>query len=71
MNITKKDVLCIILLLFNICIAYAITVPLGIQNQILVQSYTATNYCITYEVIIWVVLSFIGGLVIEKVEQGY
>ena len=56
-------------MLVNIGIAYIITNFLGIQNQILFQSYTATNYCITYEVIIWFILSFIGAYIIEKVEQ--
>ncbi len=68
MNIRCKDILCIILMLINIGIAYAITVSLGIQNQILWQSLTAMNYCITYEIIIWFALSLIEGLVIEKVE---
>lgn len=72
MNIAKQDVLCIVLMILNICIAYMITIPLGIQNQILFQSFTATNYCITYEVIIWFVLSLIGASIIEnKVGQDY
>lgn len=70
MNRRLYDVLCCILILLNIGVAYAITVPLGIQNQILWQSYTAMNYCITYEIIIWFTLTFIEGLVIEKIEQG-
>lgn len=70
--ITKEDVLCIILMILNIGIAYMITIPLGIQNQVLVQSFTATAYCITYEVIIWFVLSLIGvGIVENKVGQDY
>lgn len=71
MTITKEDVLCIILMILNIGIAYMITIPLGIQNQILFQSYSATAYCITYEVIIWFVLSLIGAGIIEKVGQCY
>lgn len=72
MNIAKQDVLCIVLMILNIGIAYMITIPLGIQNQILFQSFTATNYCITYEVIIWFVLSLIGASIIEnKVGQDY
>ncbi len=70
MSISKQDVLAVVLMLLNIGIAYMITIPLGIQNQILFQSYTATNYCITYEIIIWFALSFIGAFIIEKVEQG-
>lgn len=72
MSINKEDVLCIILMILNIGIAYMITIPLGIKNQILFQSYTATKYCITYEVIIWFVLSLIGAGIIEnKVGQDY
>ena len=46
--------------LINIAIAYLITTALGIQNVILYQSLTATQYVITYEIIIWFILSFIG-----------
>ena len=47
--------------LINIAIAYLITTALGIQNVILYQSLTATQYVITYEIIIWFVLSLIGA----------
>ncbi len=47
--------------LINIAIAYLITTALGIQNVILYQSLTATQYVITYEIIIWFILSFIGA----------
>ena len=71
MYITKEDVLCIILMILNIGIAYMITIPLGIQNQVLVQSFSTTYY-ITYEVIIWFVLSLIGvGIIENKVGQDY
>lgn len=54
--------------MLNIGIAYAITVPFGIQNQILWQSsFTAMYYAITYEVIIWFILTFIEGLFIDRI----
>ena len=37
-------------------IAYSITSLLGIKNIVLLQSMTALNYTITYEIIIWYVL---------------
>lgn len=46
--------------IINFAIAYFITTALGIQNVILYQSLTATQYIITYEIIIWFVLSLIG-----------
>ena len=47
--------------LINNAIAYLITTSLGIQNVILYKSITATQYVITYEIIIWFILSFIGA----------
>ena len=43
--------------IINFAIAYFITTALGIQNVILYQSLTATQYIITYEIIRWFVLS--------------
>lgn len=59
----------IVFLILNICIAYAITIPLGIQNVILYKSLTAMSYDISYEVIIWFILSFIEAFVYEKLIQ--
>lgn len=59
----------IVFLILNICIAYAITIPLGIQNVILYKSLTAMSYDISYEVIIWFILSFIEAFVYEKMIQ--
>lgn len=65
-----KELICVIVfLILNICIAYAITIPLGIQNVILYKSLTAMSYDISYEVIIWFILSFIEAFVYEKLIQ--
>ena len=45
--------------IINIGIAYFITSSLGIQNVILLQSYTAMNYVITYEVLIFLTLFYV------------
>lgn len=55
--------------IFNIIIAYDITIALGIQNIILYKSLTAMSYDISYEVIIWFILSFIEAFVYEKIIQ--
>ena len=55
--------------IFNIIIAYDITIALGIQNIILYKSLTAMSYYISYEVIIWFILSFIEAFVYEKIIQ--
>lgn len=55
----KKNIGIILALLINIPIAYFITLILGIQNIVLLQSMTTLNYTITYEVIIWFVLILI------------
>lgn len=68
MSSRSKNILVVLLLMLNIGIAYAITVPFGIQNQILWQSsFTAMYYAITYEVIIWFILTFIEGLFIDRI----
>lgn len=69
----KKDIKeligVIIFSIINICIAYAITIPLGIQNVILYKSLTAMSYDISYEVIIWFILSFTEALIFENITQ--
>lgn len=59
----------IVFSIFNIIIAYDITIALGIQNIILYKSLTAMSYDISYEVIIWFILSFIEAFVYEKIIQ--
>ena len=62
----KEIIGIIIFCIINILIAYLITTSLGVKDTILYQSLTATNYTITYEVIIWFVLSLIEALIYEK-----
>lgn len=52
----------------NFGIAYAITIPLSIQNKILFESISA-NYVITYEVIIWFILSLTEAFIYEKIKS--
>lgn len=55
-----KDLLIFIIFsIINISIAYMITSYFGIQNIILYQCLTAMQYTITYEVIIFFVLSIV------------
>lgn len=55
----KELIIILIFSIINICIAYFITLNLGIQNRILFILYTAFQQNITYEVLIFMFLSFI------------
>ena len=55
--------------ILNILVAYAITSILGIKNIILFQSLTASQYTITYEVIIVFILAIIEALICEKIAR--
>ena len=55
----KKKILLVVALILNIFIAYGITTLLNIKNVVLFQSMTAMNYTLTYEVIIWFVLTLL------------
>ncbi len=48
----KEIALIVVFTIINIAIAYLITTSLGIQNIILFKSLTATEYVITYEILI-------------------
>lgn len=65
----KKNICIIIALLFNILIAYLTTSVLGIQNIVLLQSMTALNYTITYEIVIWFVLILIEYVIYKTVKK--
>jgi len=55
----------------NVVIAYLITTALGIQNIVLYQSVTAMQHTITYEILIFMALSFVECLVYHyKYEIG-
>lgn len=49
--------------ILNIIIAYLVTTALEIQNIILYQTLSAMQYVITYEVLIFMALSFMECLV--------
>lgn len=59
----KELIIMLIFLIINICIAYFITFNLGIQNTILFRTYTAFQQDITYEVLIFMFLSFIEAFI--------
>ena len=67
-----KDLLIFIIFsIINISIAYMITSYFGIQNIILYQSLTAMQYTITYEVIIFFVLSLVEATVYHYKYEIY
>lgn len=59
----KELIIMLIFSIINICIAYFITFSLGIQNTILFRTYTAVQQDITYEVLIFMFLSFIESFI--------
>ena len=67
-----KDLLIFIIFsIINISIAYMITSYFGIQNIILYQSLTAMQYTITYEVIIFFVLSLVEATIYHYKYEIY
>lgn len=67
-----KDLLIFIIFsIINISIAYMITSYFGIQNIILFQSLTAMQYTITYEVIIFFVLSIVEATIYHYKYEIY
>ncbi|MBP5426688.1 MAG: hypothetical protein J6Y29_02150 [Clostridiales bacterium] len=63
----KETIGVVFFAILNIIIAYFITALLNIQDIILYQSLTATRYNITYEIIIWFLLSLTGAIIYEKI----
>ena len=63
---TKELIGCVLFAILNIIIAYLITTPLNIKDVVLYQSLTATNYIITYEVMIWFILGLSEAYIYEK-----
>lgn len=59
----KELIIMLIFSIINICIAYFITFSLGIQNTILYRTYTSIQQDITYEVLIYMFLSFIEAFI--------
>ena len=67
-----KDLLIFIIFsIINISIAYMITSYFGIQNIILYQSLSAMQYTITYEVIIFFVLSLVEATIYHYKYEIY
>lgn len=65
-NYTKKENIFIVtIMLINILFAYLITYAYGVTNVVLYESYSATGYMITYEVLIWYTLSIIESVIFE------
>ena len=59
----KELIIMLIFSIINICIAYFITFSLGIQNTILYRTYTSIQQDITYEILIFIFLSFIEAFI--------
>ena len=67
----KDLIIFIIFSIINISIAYMITSYFGIQNIILYQSLSALQYTITYEVIIFFVLSLVEATIYHYKYEIY
>lgn len=66
----KKKILLVVALILNIFIAYGITTLLNIKNVVLFQSMTAMNYTLTYEVIIWFVLTLLEYALYKYIKKS-
>ena len=65
----KKNILLVVALILNIFIAYGITTLLNIKNVVLFQSIIAMNYTLTYEVIIWFVLTLLEYTIYKYIKK--
>jgi len=69
-NYTKKENIFIItIMIINIVIAYLITFAYDVTNVVLYESFSATGYMITYEVLIWYTLSFLESGIFELYKR--
>lgn len=66
----KRKILLVVALILNIFIAYGITTLLNIKNVVLFQSMTAMNYTLTYEVIIWFVLTLLEYALYKYIKKS-
>ena len=64
-NKIKEVIGIIIFAIVNILIAYLITIKLGIANTVVIRTFSALYSEITWEVIIFLGLSFIEALIYE------
>lgn len=67
----KKNILLIVALISNFFMAYGITTLFNIKNVVLFQSMTAMNYTLTYEVIIWFILTLLEYSVYKYIMLKY
>ena len=65
----KKNILLVVALILNIFIAYGITTLLNIKNVVLFQSIIVMNYTLTYEVIIWFVLTLLEYAIYKFIKK--
>lgn len=64
-NKIKELIRVIIFATLNILVAYLITVKLGIENTVIIRTFSALYGDITWEVIIFLGLSFIEAIIYE------
>lgn len=62
-----KNIVLIIVLLLNVFISYGITTIFNIKNAVLFQPLTSMNYTLTYEVIIWFILTIFEYIVYKYI----
>lgn len=62
-----KNIVLIIVLLLNVFISYGITTIFNIKNVVLFQPLTSMNYTLTYEVIIWFILTIFEYIVFKYI----
>lgn len=69
MNNTRKQILIfIVFFVIDLLIAYTITGLLGVQNTIIIQSFTYMGD-ITYEVLICLLLVFVESTILDYIEK--
>lgn len=69
-NELKQLLVIILLFIVDIAIAYFITCSLGIQNTVLLHSYTAMNGDITYEILLLWFFLLLETPLINKLETN-
>lgn len=66
----KQVIAIIALFLINIAIAYLITCSLGIQNTVLIHSYTVTTGDITWEILLLWLFLFLEAPLFNKIDNA-
>lgn len=70
MSKVKEIFVVIIVAIINIIIAFSITNLLGISNIVLFRTYTAMSGDITWEVIIFLILSLIEAIIYDIYKKN-